>query len=188
MIKSERPDARVGIFWHIPWPNAESFGICPWHKEILQGMLGADLIGFHTQFHCNNFIESVDRFLESRIDYEHFTVTREGHTACIKPFPISIAFNSETPNTQDKYISKNDLLKPYNIQTKYLGVGVDRLDYTKGIVERFRAVEAFLDKNPKYIGKFTFVELGAPSRIMIPKYKEFIDEVVSLSTKINDKF
>ncbi len=188
MIKAKRPDARVAIFWHIPWPNPESFGICPWQKEILQGMLGADLIGFHTQFHCNNFIESVDRFLESRIDYEHFTVNREGHTAWIKPFPISIDFNSHTDITADIKETKDSVLKKYNIQADYVGVGVDRLDYTKGIVERFRSVEHFLKKNPKYIGKFTFVELGAPSRTMIPKYKEFIDEVVQLSEKINARF
>ncbi len=188
MIKSKRPDARVAIFWHIPWPNPESFGICPWQREVLQGMLGADIIGFHTQFHCNNFIESVDRFLESRIDYEHFTVNREGHTSWIKPFPISIDFNSSSGASSEIKETKESLLKKYNIQADYIGVGVDRLDYTKGIVERFRAVEHLLEKNPKYVGKFAFVELGAPSRTMIPKYKEFIDEVTQVTEKINGRF
>ncbi|HBR14397.1 MAG TPA: trehalose-6-phosphate synthase [Candidatus Omnitrophica bacterium] len=188
MIKSKRPDARVALFWHIPWPNPESFGICPWQREILQGMLGADIIGFHTQFHCNNFIESVDRFLESRIDYEHFTVNREGHTTWIKPFPISIDFNSSNDGSSEIKETKENLLKKYNIQSDYIGVGVDRLDYTKGIIERFRAVEHFLEKNPKYVGKFTFVELGAPSRTMIPKYKEFIDEVTQVTEEINGRF
>lgn len=188
MIKAKRPDARVAIFWHIPWPNPESFGICPWQREILQGMLGADVIGFHIQFHCNNFIESVDRFLESRIDYEHFTVNREGHTAWIKSFPISIDFNSSDNNPPEIKETKESLLKKHNLQAEYIGVGVDRLDYTKGIVERFRAVERFLEKNSKYVGKFTFIELGAPSRTMIPKYKEFMDEVVQLTEKINTRF
>ena len=93
LIKEKRPDAKVAIFWHIPWPNPEAFGICPWHKEILQGMLGADLLGFHIQYHCNNFLDTVDRFLESRIDWEHFSVTRAGHTTLIKPFPISVSFD-----------------------------------------------------------------------------------------------
>ena len=79
MIKERRPDARVAIFWHIPWPNPEAFGICPWQRELLDGLLGADLIGFHIQAHCNNFLETVDRALESRVDWEHFAVTREGH-------------------------------------------------------------------------------------------------------------
>lgn len=188
MIKAKRPDARVAIFWHIPWPNPESFGICPWRKEILQGMLGADLVGFHTQFHCNNFIESVDRFLESRIDYEHFTVNREGHTAWIKPFPISIDVGPSHGHPAKTQESKESLLKKHNIQAEYIGVGVDRLDYTKGIVERFYAVEHFLEKNRSYIGKFTFVELGAPSRTMVPKYQEFINEVVSVVDKINTRF
>ena len=185
MVKAERPDARVAIFWHIPWPNPESFSICPWQKEILQGMLGADIVGFHTQFHCNNFIESVDRFLESRIDYEHFTVYREGHTSWIKPFPISIAFNSGNGAAVPREETRSSLFKKYNFQAEYLGVGVDRLDYTKGIVERFRAVECFLDENPEYVGKFTFVELGAPSRTAIPKYQKFIDGVVGEAERIN---
>ncbi len=188
MIKSKRPDARVAIFWHIPWPNPESFGICPWRKEILQGMLGADLIGFHTQFHCNNFIESVDRFLESRIDYENFTVNRENHTTWIKPFPISIGANGAESAPAAVKLSKEDLLKPYGIQAQWMGVGVDRLDYTKGILERFRAIEHLLDCHPVFRGRFTFVELGAPSRTMIPKYKEFIDEIIKETDRINIKF
>ena len=92
MIKDARPDSRVALFWHIPWPNPESFSICPWQRELLHGMLGADLIGFHIQFHCNNFLETVDRALESRIDWEHFLVNRDGHTTLVKPFPISIAY------------------------------------------------------------------------------------------------
>ena len=188
LIKSARPDARVAIFWHIPWPNPESFGICPWHKELLQGMLGADLIGFHTQFHCNNFIASVDRFLESRIDYEHFTVNREGHTTWIKPFPISISFNPPDESPAVVAQTKEGLLKTHGIQAQWLGVGVDRLDYTKGILERFRAIEHFLDNHTIFRGKFTFVELGAPSRTMIPKYKEFIDEIDKEVERINMKF
>ncbi|MBI3314397.1 MAG: trehalose-6-phosphate synthase [Candidatus Omnitrophica bacterium] len=188
LIKAARPDARVAIFWHIPWPNPESFGICPWRKDLLQGMLGADLVGFHTQFHCNNFIESVDRFLECRIDYEHFTVNREGHTTWIKPFAISIDSNPVDGAQPQAPSTKEGLLKPHGIQANWLGVGVDRLDYTKGIVERFRAIENLLDNHPSFRGKFTFVELGAPSRTMIPKYKEFIDEIVKETERINAKF
>jgi trehalose 6-phosphate synthase len=151
-------------------------------------MLGADIVGFHTQFHCNNFVETVDRFLESRIDYEHFTVNREGHISWVKPFPISIDFNSSNDIPWEAKDNKQALLKKYNICADYLGVGVDRLDYTKGIIERLRAVEYFFEKNPRYVGKFTFVELGAPSRTMIVRYKEFIDEVTQISEKINARF
>ncbi len=188
LIKTIKPDVKIAIFWHIPWPNPESFGICPWRKELLQGMLGADILGFHTQFHCNNFIESVDRFLESRIDYEHFAVNREGHTTFVKPFPISINFESVNDVNGVELENKETLLKKYGIQAKFLGVGVDRLDYTKGILERFRAIENLLDHHAEFKGKFTFVELGAPSRTMIPKYKEFIDEIVKEVERINAKF
>ncbi|MDE2010413.1 MAG: trehalose-6-phosphate synthase [Candidatus Omnitrophica bacterium] len=190
MIKTRRPDARVALFWHIPWPNPESFGICPWYKDLLKGMLGADLLGFHTQFHCNNFIESVDRFLESRIDYEHFSVNREGHTTLVRPFPISISAGCVMPasNSSSHAPAIEDLLKPYNLQARWMGVGVDRLDYTKGILERLRAIENLMDKEPAFNGAFTFVELGAPSRTMIPKYKEFVDEIVQEAQRINARF
>ena len=191
LIKAKRPDARVAIFWHIPWPNPESFGICPWQKELLNGMLGADIIGFHTQFHCNNFMETVDRALESRIDYEHFTVYREGSTTWIKPFPISIDFIGDPASNGKRGAlseSKESLLKKYDLQAQFIGVGVDRLDYTKGILERFRAVEGFLDSNPQYQGKFTFVELAAPSRTAIPRYAEFVAEVEKEAERINNRF
>ncbi|MDE2027152.1 MAG: trehalose-6-phosphate synthase [Candidatus Omnitrophica bacterium] len=193
MVKAKKPHAKVAIFWHIPWPNPESFGICPWYKDILKGMLASDLVGFHTQFHCNNFIESVDRFLESRIDYEHFTVNREGHTTWVKPFPISIGSNPAGPpsslgHSPEGNRNKDALLKPYNIQARWMGVGVDRLDYTKGILERFRAIENLMESEEELRGKFTFVELGAPSRTMIPQYKDFVDELVREAARINDRF
>jgi trehalose 6-phosphate synthase len=192
LIKAKRPDARVAIFWHIPWPNPESFGICPWQKELLQGMLGADIVGFHTQFHCNNFIETVDRVMESRIDYEHFTVHKEGQATWIKPFPISIDFVGDSASTNGHRTSlsetKESLLKKYDIQAPLMGVGVDRLDYTKGILERFRAVENLMESNPHFVGKFTFVELAAPSRTAIPRYAEFVSDVEKEAERINNRF
>ncbi|MCX5909895.1 MAG: trehalose-6-phosphate synthase [Deltaproteobacteria bacterium] len=190
LIKDERPDARVAIFWHIPWPNPESFGICPWQRELLHGMLGADLIGFHTQFHCNNFLDTVDRFLESRIDWEHFTVLRAEQTTLVKPFPISIAFptsSTETPGQAAKP-SKESLLKELGVRGKYLGVGVDRIDYTKGIGERFQAIERFLEKYPAYQGEFTFVELGAPSRTHIKEYHDLMARVEAEADRINWRY
>ena len=93
LVKAARPDARVAIFWHIPWPNPEAFGICPWQAELLDGLLGADLIGFHIPLHCNNFLSTVDRVLEARTDREHMTVRRHGHTTTVRPYPVSVAFD-----------------------------------------------------------------------------------------------
>ena len=189
LIKEKRPDAKVAIFWHIPWPNPEAYGICPWRQEILQGMLGADIIGFHIQFHCNNFLETVDRFLESKIDWEHFSVTRGGHSTLIKPFPISVSFELPSgPAASETWPAKEDLLRRLGVDVEYLGVGVDRIDYTKGIPERFRAIERFFEKYPEYMGRFTFVEMGAPSRTHIKKYRDLMTEIEEAVEKINWRF
>lgn len=189
LIKEKRPDIKTAIFWHIPWPNPEAFGICPWQEEILEGMLGADLIGFHTQFHCNNFLDTVDRVLESRIDWTTFCVSRGGKTSCVRPFPISVAPTSgpklDAPEAGDKL---KKLKRDFNLEGKLIGVGVDRIDYTKGLLERFRSIERVLEKYPQYQGKLVFVELGAPSRTLIPGYQNHMQEVDELVRKINLRF
>ena len=181
-IKEKRPDAHVALFWHIPWPNPEAFGICPWQTEILDGMLGADLVGFHTQFHCNNFLETVDRVVEARIDWEHFSVARSQHVTLVKPFPISVAprFVDEPPPT-----SRAALLQELGIDVEFLGVGVERIDYTKGLPERFAAIRRFFAQNPDYRGRLTFVQLAAPSRSRIPRYRALEEELDQLAGEIN---
>lgn len=187
MIKNARPDASVGIFWHIPWPNPESFSVCPWKKDIIDGMLGADLLGFQTQLYCNNFIETVSKELESLIDFEQFTITRNEHVSYVKPFPISIAFPSRSKNELDS-TGRNHLLRNLNIKTKYIGLGVDRLDYTKGILERLKAIEIFIKKNPVYVGNFTFVQVAAPTRSKIKQYQKFTEDVEKEIERINNIF
>jgi trehalose 6-phosphate synthase len=191
MIKDARPDARVAIFWHIPWPNPEAFGICPWQRELLDGLLGADLIGFHIQAHCNNFLETVNRALESRIEWERFAVKRRGQTTLVRPFPISVDFREkpvETAGSVSPYVRRTDLLKEHGIEASFMGIGVDRIDYTKGIIERFRGVERFLERWPSYQGQFTFVQIGAPSRTHIPRYHDFVAEVEAEAARINARF
>ena len=191
MIKEKRPDARVAIFWHIPWPNAEAFGICPWQQELLDGLLGADLVGFHIQSHCNNFLESVDRVLESRIEWERFAVNRRGHFTLVRPFPISVAFSEPTadpPPQVSPYVERVSLLKDLGIKATFMGVGVDRVDYTKGILERFRGVERLFERWPNYIGQFTFVQIGAPSRTHIKRYHDLLAELDVESDRINWRF
>ncbi len=185
MIKKSRPDADVGLFWHIPWPNAESFSICPWRKEILDGMLGADLVGFHTQQYCNNFLETVGKEIESLADLERFAITRNGHSAYIKPFPISVAFDN---SRSDNDSAKPALPERFGIKTKYLGIGVDRLDYTKGILERLRGIEFFFDMHPAYRREFTFLQIAPPSREAVAKYRQFNAEVTAEAERINRKF
>src|SRR5579864_1835440 len=190
MIKQERPDARLAIFWHIPWPNPEAFGICPWQRELVDGLLGADLIGFHIQSHCTNFLQTVDRIVESRIDWDHSTVQRLDHRTTVHPFPISVD-PKDTPaalNRESAYEERASILKSLGVQAAVMGVGVDRMDYTKGILERFFAVERFLEKYPRYQGVFTFVQIGAPTRTHIKRYHDLQAEVEAEADRINWRF
>ncbi|MBI3476286.1 MAG: trehalose-6-phosphate synthase [Acidobacteria bacterium] len=192
LIKERRPEARVAIFWHIPWPNPEAFAICPWQLQLIDGLLGADLIGFHIQSHCNNFLQTVDRVVESRVDWEHFSVMRRDHSTIVRPFPISVSLSAEEvevpPTWEESSMERAALLRKIGVEAIYLGVGVDRVDYTKGILERFLAVERFLEKWPSYQGKFTFVQIGAPSRTHIKRYHDLLVEVESEAQRINQRF
>ena len=190
MIKQSRPDARVAIFWHIPWPNPEAFRICPWQAELADGLLGADLIGFHIQSHCTNFLQTIDRIVESRIDWEHFSVQRLDHQTAVRPFPISVDFSDDLaePSRESAYEERATLLKTLGVEAAFMGVGVDRLDYTKGILERFLAVESFLERYPHYQRVFTFVQIGAPSRTHIKRYHDLQAEVEAEADRINWRF
>jgi trehalose 6-phosphate synthase len=189
MLKTARPDARVAVFWHIPWPNPEAFGICPWQSDLLDGLLGADLIGFHTQAHCNNFLETVDRAVESQVAWEHFTARRHDHLTHVRPFPISVASRNPgdaTPLSSEE--ARAAVFKQIGMTSEWLGIGVDRVDYTKGIIERFRGLERFFEKWTHYVGRFTFVQIGAPSRTEINRYRDLLNEVTSEAARINARF
>jgi trehalose 6-phosphate synthase len=187
MIKEKLPRATVIMFWHIPWPNPESFGICPWREEILEGLLGSTLLGFHTPFHCKNFIETVDRYLETRIEHEASTITYNGDVTQVEPYPISIAWpDQELPSIAECQRSvRHELGVAAN---QLLALGVDRLDYTKGILERFQAVERLLEMHPSLIGRFSLVQIAAPSRSSLDEYQNFETRVRALAQRINKRF
>jgi len=190
MLKQARPDLRVGVFWHIPWPNPEAFRICPWRTEILKGILGADLVGFHLQQYCNNFLDTVDRMLEARLDWDHFAVELGGHRSLVRPFPISVESWAE------RGVPKGDALtqqiarfrERHKLHDGQILLGVDRIDYTKGLPERLRAFGRFLEKYPQHRGKVSFVQLGAPSRTHLRRYRDLTVELESLADEINWKF
>jgi alpha,alpha-trehalose-phosphate synthase [UDP-forming] len=191
LLKERRPDTRVAIFWHIPWPNPEAFGICPWQRELLDGLLGADLIGFHTQFHCNNFLETVERSLESRVEWERFSVRRNGHSTSVRPFPISVACGGKATEEDSSSLSerlRDEVVQELGVDATLLGVGVDRVDYTKGIIERFQGLERCLERFPAYRGRFTFAQIAAPSRTEISRYADLLREVDTEADRINRKF
>jgi trehalose 6-phosphate synthase len=186
MLKQARDDLVVAQFWHIPWPNREAFRVCPWQNEILDGLLGNDLLSFHIQYHCNNFLETVDRAIEARVDTERFSVTLGGHTTRVQPHPISIdPQHVEDCLPTDLEGAERALRRRLRLRDEVLIVGVDRVDYTKGIPERFRAVDRLLTLHPEWIGQFTFIQVGAPSRVHIAAYRHLNEELLALADEIN---
>jgi trehalose 6-phosphate synthase len=190
MIRKRLPAATIITFWHIPWPNAERMGICPWRNDLLSGLLGSSILGFHTQLHCNNFFDSADRYLETRIDREANAVIVQGQRTLIRPYPIAIEWPNHWAETAPPPEEcRAQVCRDWGLETNILlGVGVDRLDYTKGIEERLLAVERMLERYPQYRGRFTFAQLAAPSRTKIERYRDLNETVESLAAKINQRF
>lgn len=189
-LKEQNPELTVGQFWHIPWPTYEVFRTCPWQEEILIGMLGNDLIGFHTQSFCSNFVECVERSLEARTDRERLAIIRRGNTTVVQPFPISVDFDSLSEQSGTEAVEREikRLRRTYNLEGKCIGIGMDRMDYTKGIPERLQALDKFLEDNPKYIGKVVFIQAGMPSRTQIDTYQKIGQRINGLMKSINDKY
>ncbi|MCW5626107.1 MAG: trehalose-6-phosphate synthase, partial [Burkholderiales bacterium] len=191
MIRERLPRATILTFWHIPWPNPESFGICPWHREIIQGMLGSTILGFHTRFHCKNFIETVDRYLEARIEHEHSRITFHDDETLVEAYPISIAWPSEAEVAAWPPVEqcRRNVFERLGLPpTQRLALGIDRFDYTKGILERLYAVERLLEKHPGWVGGLTFVQVAAPSRSSLEEYRSFQDRIQQVTTRINTRF
>lgn len=188
-LKERVPQAVVAQFWHIPWPNPEAFSICPWKHELLEGLLGNDMLGFHIRSHGLNFMDTVDTEMESRLDRERTAVVHHGHTTRIRAFPISTDFADieKVAASKDTERRMEELRKKYRLPTENLGLGVDRLDYTKGIPERLMAIDRFLDRYPDYQGRFTFLQVAPPSRVRVEEYRRLSDEVDRLVDQVNWK-
>ena len=190
LIRKKIPKATIALFWHIPWPNAETFGVCPWKREILLHMLSADILGFHTRYHCQNFLDAVDRFVECQIDHEHFTVTLQGHVCRVAPYPISIEWPPRWLQLlPDVAGCRSAIRLRYGIGTEVcIGLGVERWDFTKGIIERFHALEVLLDKNPRHRGRICLLQVAAPSRGQLPAYQALQQHTYAEVERINSKF
>jgi len=191
MVREKLPQATILTFWHIPWPNPESFGICPWRREILEGMLGSTILGFHTRFHCKNFIETVDRYLEARIEHEHSTIAFREKETLVESYPISIEWpgDAEVAAWSSVRGCRQAVIDRLGLPANAcLAVGVDRFDYTKGILERLNAVERLLEKRPEWIGRFVFVQVAAPTRAALDEYRSFQDRVQRVTERINQRF
>jgi len=190
MIRERLPDATIITFWHIPWPNPEAFAICPWRDELLDGLLGSSILGFHTQFHCNNFLDTVDRQLEARVDRETFGVSYRGERTQIKRYPISVEWPPASALAAPSVDASRAIVRArHGLPAEHaVGIGVERLDYTKGLEERFRAIERMFELHPEWIGKFTFIQIAAPSRTSIEQYQAYEQRVRALVERINARF
>jgi len=191
MIRARLPRATILSFWHIPWPNPESFGICPWRREIVQGMLGSTILGFHTRFHCKNFIETVDRYLEARIEHEHSTICFHNQDTLIQNYPISIEWPAAVSTSAWPPVAqcRRQVIERLGLAPdQVLAVGVDRFDYTKGILERMHAVERLLEGHPEWIGRFVLVQVAAPTRSSLEEYRSFQDRIHQATERINQRF
>ena len=190
LIKAARPDVKVALFWHIPWPNSEASRICPWIKEILSGLLGADLLGFHIHEHVQNFLETVNINLEAKVNMPASSVMYKGIETLVRPYPISVDYEGIKKLAKSQKVKnlQESLKKELGITSQLIGISTDRLDYTKGIIERFQAIDRFFEKYPEYIGKISFVQAGVLSRIHIQRYKELNDEINALVEHINWKY
>jgi trehalose-6-phosphate synthase len=190
LTRKRIPKATIALFWHIPWPNAETFGVCPWKRDMLLNMLSADILGFHTRYHCQNFLDAVDRFVECQIDHEHMTVTLQGHVCRVAPYPISIEWPPRwLQDLPDVAACRAAIREQYRIGTDViLGLGVERWDFTKGIIERFQALEALLDRNPRHRGRICLLQIASPSRGQLPAYQALQQHTYSEVGRINAKF
>jgi alpha,alpha-trehalose-phosphate synthase [UDP-forming] len=189
LLKRQNPQLIVAQFWHIPWPNRENARVFPWKEELLDGLLGNDLLGFHLRSHGVNFLETVDQEIEATVDLEHFHATRHEHTTQVGAFPISIDFERHALDAGSPRVARSMESWAAELgQPEYLGIGIDRLDYTKGIPQRLLAVDRFLEKNPRYCGRFCFLQVAVPSRVAIESYRRLSDEVNGLVRHINNKW
>ena len=190
LIKEQNPALTVGQFWHIPWPPYEVFRTCPWQEEILEGLLGNDLFGFHIQSFCDNFMETAERGLKARLDPERSAAVHGGRATVVQPFPISVDFDSLSQEAGTEAVAQEieNLSREFDLADKYVGVGMDRMDYTKGIPERLQALDKFLADNPGYRGKVVFIQAGMPSRTQIDSYQEIGQRIDDLMNGINDKY
>jgi trehalose 6-phosphate synthase len=190
ILKRANPKLTIAQFWHIPWPNRETFRAFPWKEELLDGMLGNDLLGFHLRYHCSNFLETIDRNVEALVDVDHGQVTRGGHVTAVRPFPISIDFedHSRKARVSDSGDRTAEWWKEIGRVPEILGIGIDRIDYTKGIPERLAALESLFEEHPEYLGRLTFVQVGVPSRVAIPEYEGLNQRLTEQVNQLNRRW
>lgn len=185
LVRDRAPHAVTSLFWHIPWPHADVAGILPWKEAILDGILGSDIVGFHTRQYCLNFLDTVERYLECRVDRDAMSVTYNGHRTLVRAYPISVEWPYPSASRAEGAALRRELSIPRNA---HVSIGVDRADYTKGLIERIEAIELLLEENPSLIGRYVFVQLASPTRTRIRRYQQLADDVREIVERVNKRF
>ncbi|MFO0890496.1 MAG: trehalose-6-phosphate synthase [Isosphaeraceae bacterium] len=190
LLKNANPRLVIAQFWHIPWPNREVFRTFPWGEELLDGLLGNDLLGFHVHYHCQNFLDTVDRGIEARVDLDRYEVHRGGRSTLVRPFPISIDFQEHDALARSRPVEEamTRWRSALRLDDEALGVGIERLDYTKGIPDRVRGVDHLLEIRPEYRGRLRFVQVAVPSRTHVPAYRQIDQEVEEAVNEVNGRW
>ncbi|XP_023942455.2 uncharacterized protein LOC112048975 [Bicyclus anynana] len=171
---------KLAFFLHIPFPPWDIFRLLPWSDEVLQGILGCDMVGFHITDYCLNFIDCCQRSLGCRVDRKNLLVELGGRTICVRPLPIGVPF--------DRFVTLAQNAKPVLNMTQQVILGVDRLDYTKGLVHRLKSFERLLEKHPEHIEKVVLLQISVPSRTDVKEYQDLKEEMDQLVGRINGRF
>ena len=191
LLKQCNPRLTIAQFWHIPWPNCETFRAFPWKEELLDGLLANDLLGFHIRQHCTNFLNSIERTVEARVDHEQGLVSKEGHVTAVRSFPISIDFDAHVRlalNRSRITAATARWWLELEQTPEMLGIGIDRIDYTKGIAERLLALDRLFEEHPEYVGRLVFLQVGVPSRTFITDYAQLNQDLAEQVQAINIKW
>jgi trehalose 6-phosphate synthase len=180
LVRDRRADASIGIFWHIPFPAPDTFAIFPWKSQLLDGLLAADVIGFHTREYCRNFLETVAQLKPALVDLHEMTAAYRGHRTLVRPYPISVEWPYSAASREDAAAIRKTRGIADGV---HVSIGVDRADYTKGILERVDAVDRLLTQNPSLAGKYVLVQLASPSRTRIAEYNDLL---AKLNARVED--
>jgi alpha,alpha-trehalose-phosphate synthase [UDP-forming] len=188
MIRRRIPQAKIAFFLHIPFPSNEIFVVEPRAEELLNGLLGADLIGFHIDTYLYNFMDCVSKLSDHRYSRSEMRVIVDGRSVRLGSFPISIDFEHFVQMASREEIDRQISEVRNAYRADFIALGVDRLDYSKGIPERLRAIELMLDRHEDIQGKFTFVQLSAPSRTKVEAYRKMREETERMVGHVNGRF
>ncbi|MFZ5597047.1 MAG: alpha,alpha-trehalose-phosphate synthase (UDP-forming) [Bacillota bacterium] len=188
LIRRHRPHARISLFWHIPFPPAEIFAAMPWAREYISSMLDAELIGFHTRNYVHNFLQTAGEIAGAEVDYLTGTIYRKDRKTKAVPVPIGIDWRDLDLLAQSGEVVRKASQIRQGAGGKYLLVGVDRLDYTKGIPERLKAFAWLLENYPHYREKITLIQIAVPSRTNARAYQELRRQIEESVGRINGSY